>query len=301
MVPPRSARFVSRARRRTGRAHRRIVSGPVLATDPSGSLVLFRFPECQPLPPRCPDDSNIATIKIMSKRCPQLDLALRNVPRWGGCRAGAGRKPTGSAGIRHRPREHFGRPLPMHVTVRVREGVPSLRTVPIVHEIERTFARGCVRQGFRLVHYALQGNHAHLIVEASDRDALGRGMKAVGARLARAVNRIARRSGRVFVDRYHSRLLKSPTEVHRALRYVLLNARKHVGKARVDAMRAVTITFDPSSSARWFDGWKLARDIVMASTRPAAGGKPLVARARTWLLIKGWRRLGLIDPSAVPG
>jgi hypothetical protein len=25
--------------------------------------------------------------------------------------------------------------------------------MPIVHEIERTFAAGCVRPGFRLVHY----------------------------------------------------------------------------------------------------------------------------------------------------
>ena len=253
---------------------------------------------CQPLPPRSPEISNIATFKIVARRSPQLDLDLRNAPRWGGCRARAGRKPTGSAGIRHGSRERFTRPLPMHVTVRMREGIPSLRTVPIVHEIERTFARGCVRPGFRLVHYSLQGNHAHLIVEASDRDALGHGMKAVGARLARAVNRVARRRGAVLADRYHSRLLRSPTEVHRALRYVLLNARKHVGKA---GARLAEIAFDPASSARWFDGWKLAKDLVMACTRPPAGGKPPVARARTWLLSTGWRRLGLIDPSAVPG
>ena len=72
----------------------------------------------------------------------------------------------------------------------MRPDVPSLRNARIVREIERTFGRGsCERPGFRLVHYSLQGNHAHLIVEAQDRDALGRGMKAIGARLARAVNR----------------------------------------------------------------------------------------------------------------
>lgn len=190
--------------------------------------------------------------------------------------------------------------MPTHVTLRVREGLPSLRTLPIIDEIERTFARGCVRPGFRLVHYSLQGNHAHLIVEAQDRDALGRGMKAVGPRLARAVNRIARRSGPVLADRYHSRLLKSPTEVHRALRYVLLNARKHVGKT-ANALRAGRIAFDPASSARWFDGWKLGKTIVTDGTRPAAGGKRPVARARTWLLSKGWRLRGLLHPADVPG
>ena len=48
----------------------------------------------------------------------------------------------------------------------MRDDVPSLRIVPIVREVERTFARGCARAGFRLVHYSLQENHAHLIVEA---------------------------------------------------------------------------------------------------------------------------------------
>lgn len=188
----------------------------------------------------------------------------------------------------------------MHVTLRTREGVPSLRTVAIVDEIERTFARGCVRPGFRLVHYSLQGNHAHLVVEAHDRDALGCGMKAIGARLARAVNRIAGRCGPVLADRYHSRPLKSPTEVQRALRYVLLNTRKHLGKVALWTSSA-RLAFDPASSARWFDGWTVAKHVVMERTRPAAGGKPPVARARTWLLAKGWRMRGLLHPADVPG
>src|SRR4029453_1077985 len=132
--------------------------------------------------------------------------------------------------------------------------VPSLRTVPIVREIERTFRDGCVRPGFRLVHYSLQGNHAHLIVEAQDRDALGRGMKAIGARLARAVNRVARRSGPVVSDRYHARTLATPREVHHALRYVLLNARRHAASTR--ASLPAPTRLDPASSGRWFEGWK---------------------------------------------
>ena len=92
--------------------------------------------------------------------------------------------------------------LPAHVTLRLRADLPSLRTLRVVREIERTFAAGCARPDFRLVHYSLQGNHAHLIVEAHDRDALGRGMMAIGARLARAINRVAERSGRVLADRY---------------------------------------------------------------------------------------------------
>ncbi len=182
----------------------------------------------------------------------------------------------------------------------MRRDVPSLRTVTIVHEIERTFAAGCDRQDFQLVHYSLQGNHAHLIVEATDRDALGRGMKAIGARLARAVNRVAGRSGKVLADRYHHHLLSTPREVHRALRYVLLNARRHSKHAPAAPKRAEEL--DRASSGRWFDGWK--RD-ASASRRVAARAAPAtsppVARPRLWLLTVGWRRHGLLDPSDVPG
>jgi REP element-mobilizing transposase RayT len=202
--------------------------------------------------------------------------------------------------MRHVMRERFRRPLPTHVTLRVRAGVPSLRTVPIVREIERSFAVGCERPGFRLVHYSLQGNHAHLVVEAQDQVALASGMKAIGARLARAVNRVVGRRGPVLADRYHARLLPTPREVHHALRYVLLNARHHVGKARTSLTR--TVRFDPASSARWFDGWKSRMRTAASASEPAAGRVPLpVARARTWLLTTGWRRHGLLDPADVPG
>ena len=174
--------------------------------------------------------------------------------------------------------------------------VPSLRTVSIVREIARTFARGCARPGFRLVHYSLQGNHAHLVVEARDGEALARGMKSIGARLALAVNRVTGRHGPVFAQRYHSHLLRNPREVRNGLRYVLLNSRRHSAAAAGDP----TVCLDPASSGRWFDGWK--REVPNANAGLAARlHRPPVARAKTWLLSIGWRRHGLIDPADVPG
>ena len=194
----------------------------------------------------------------------------------------------------HRSRPTFTS-LPAHVTLRVRAGVPTLRTKRIVREVERSFAKASSRPGFRLVHYSLQRNHVHLIVEARDRGALGRGMMAIGARIARAVNRVLGRSGRVFADRYHLRVLKTPREVRAALRYVLLNARHHARRL------AGKVALDPASSARWFDGWRAkALGGVDCASKGLASMAP-VARARTWLLRRGWRRHGLLDPADVPG
>jgi len=172
----------------------------------------------------------------------------------------------------------------------VRPDVPSLRVPKVLRAFERSLAQSCDRGDFRVVHYSLQSNHVHLLVEAGDRWALARGMIAIGSRLARAVNRVRRRAGPVLADRYHVRPLRTPREVWNALRYVLLNARRHAPEP------GAASGFDVASSAPWFDGWKSGLPDSFASVlrRP-------VARARTWLLAVGWRRHGLIDPDDVPG
>lgn len=238
----------------------------------------------------------------MTRRPSQFVMKLRPTPGWGGWRENAGRKKSPDSGMPHTSRERFSSTVPAHVTVRLLPNLRSLRSKSLVRALERTFVAGCERSTFRLVHYSLLGNHAHLIVEARDREALGRGMKSIGSRLALAVNRVmGRRRGRVLADRYHARLLRTPLEVQRALGYVLLNARRHAAVTARSAVRATGYVLDPASSARWFDGWKqtLAAE---ATTTPANLMKdPAVARARTWLLRIGWRRHGLLDPADVPG
>jgi hypothetical protein len=102
---------------------------------------------------------------------PQQELAFR---RWGGARRGAGRKRTSvRLNVPHRVRRRF-RKGALHVTVRIRREVWNLRTHRCFRALRRAFERGCQRFGFRLVHFSVQGNHAHFIVEAPDAQALGR-------------------------------------------------------------------------------------------------------------------------------
>ena len=228
----------------------------------------------------------------------------------GGPRPGAGRPPQSA----NPPIHHVGRPpvpprYPSHVTLRVRREIPSLRTHGFLRELRASLSKACERRGFRVVHYSVQRNHLHLLVEAAGKQALGRGMKAISARVARAVHRAFGRTGRVLHGRYHLRVLRTPREVRNALAYVLLNARKHW---RERHGTAPPVQIDEASSARWFDGWRQ----TLRSRGPHPGGgpgaegstpgcgplaRPEVARARTWLLSLGWKRHGLIDPAEVPG
>ena len=212
----------------------------------------------------------------------------------GGRRPGAGRKPKGArAGVSHARRPSVSRHQPLHVTLRLARGLPTLRQPALVGAVRDALRAGKERFGLRVVHYSIQRDHVHLIVEATDRRALTRGMHGLDVRIARGINGALGIHGRVLDDRYHARALRTPREVRNVLAYVLLNGRKH-GRVGADA-------WDLASSAVAFDGWRGAapeRDVaaeVLEEIR-ATRAPPTV-----WLLTTGWRRRGLLDPSALPG
>jgi REP element-mobilizing transposase RayT len=173
----------------------------------------------------------------------------------------------------------------VHVTLRARAAVPSLRSGAVFAELARAIACSS-RRSLRVTQFSVQTDHVHLIVEADTPEALTRGLQGLAVRCARAINRAARRQGGVWQHRYHAHHLRTPQEVRRALAYVLLNLRKHLG-----AKPGV----DPRSSGLWFDGW------VPSVSAPVTQGVCPVARSRTWLGAVGWRRAGgAIDPREGP-
>jgi putative transposase len=236
------------------------------------------------------------TTASRKQRGSQLELQLR---RRGGA-PGAGRPPNGEkAGVSHWRRPSLSRHHPVHVTLRVRQGVSSLREHALFGAVRRALAAGKARFGFGLVHFSVQRDHLHLIAEAHDRRALSRGVQGLSIRVARAVNRQLERAGKVFADRYHARALRSPREVRFALRYVLLNARKH-------ARQAVPAGFvDQRSSAPWFEGFSRPLELAFGAREArsewlhASGSRdPPVVAPGTWLLRRGVREF---DVDEVPG
>jgi REP element-mobilizing transposase RayT len=235
----------------------------------------------------------IACLGVMSYEVVMRRQGRFEFRTWGGRRRGAGRKRVAKrAQVPHRKRERVNPRHPILVTTRVEPDVARLRT-DVVYEAIRTALALATKwmnepEPVRFVHASVQANHLHLLVEAASSKALSRAMKGLLVSIAKRLNAIAGRRGRVFADRYHTSMLATPTQVRNGLAYTLLNVRKH-GDDRPNQR------LDPYSSAFALPDWTADGLIDLR-------GAPLpVALPKTWLLIEGWRRAGPISPWARPG
>jgi len=158
--------------------------------------------------------------------------------------------------------------------------LPSLRRKGEYAVLLGCFEKARERFGVRLVQYSVQKNHLHLLVEAKGHQALSRGMQGLMIRMAKGLNRFWSHKGRVFADRFHDRVLKTPREVRNALVYVLHNAKKHGLRMKLG--------MDYFSSGAWFEGWK-------ESFTLHGHARKACSEAKTWLLSVGWRKRGLLS------
>ncbi|HKA87370.1 MAG TPA: transposase [Haliangiales bacterium] len=162
------------------------------------------------------------------------------------------------------------------MTLRAVNGSPNMRNFAVAGEIGKLLKRRARRElPCRVVHFTIQNDHIHMIVEAADRTALSRGIQGLASGIARVVNRTAGCAGGLWRDRYHARALRTPTEVRNCLVYVLRNAAKHGSTAAA---------VDPCSAAAWFDGFA-DRPAMRTDLAP-------VVPPTTWLLSTGWRARG---------
>jgi REP element-mobilizing transposase RayT len=189
-----------------------------------------------------------------------------------------GRPKKAGAGLPHLRRPAVDPRHPHLITIRVRAGTWNLRSQRCFALIVAAFNTAHEREGFRIIHYSVQGNHVHLVVEADDRRAMSNGMRALLISLARRLNRLMKQTGSRFTDRFHERALATPRAVRIALGYVLTNAAKHHGHDLVD----------PYSSGPWFTHWP--ENTQLPRWTPCTG--PPTVSPESWLLRGGWRRAG---------
>jgi REP element-mobilizing transposase RayT len=215
---------------------------------------------------------------------------------WGGARPGAGRKPRGErAGTPHRALQKHRPGEPVLATLRA--SLQPLRTRANFPAIRAAIAEASRREParFRVVHFAVTDDRVHLIVEAADERALSAGMRSVSIRIARSLNQLLDRRGKIWADRWHGRALRTPKDVRRALLYVLANF-------RLRARPAPPPGIDPFSSAAWFDGFRGDAGVPSFAGRPLPDSdeRPPVSPPRSRLLASSWRKQGLIGLSEAP-
>ena len=225
----------------------------------------------------------------------QLDLCLKNAPSHGGARAGAGRKRS-SKFQPHIARPRFQRREPLHLTLRVHAGIPSLRRKDLHRELKWA-VRLARERGLRIVHFSLLSNHVHLIAESRDQRALARQMQSLSISFSKRINALLSRAGAVFRERYHVHVLRTPREVKNALAYVLTNELKHRGgRGRVDLDRyssAIGV-----SEAHWARllGRSWSRLVAFPPWHPDEEAKvhqevaEIAQAPESWLLKTGWLR-----------
>lgn len=234
----------------------------------------------------------------------QLELAKvpkrpsANGRRWGGRRKGAGRKPAAGrkAGSAHRRRTPPRAGAPLHVTLRLRDGLQRLRRRRGYQMVRRAILIANRFDGAWICEISIQHNHLHLIVEATSQPALTRMVRSLAISLAKRINGERGRGGAVFGDRYNAVSLLTPAQVRNALAYVLGNWRRHGEDVRTPGPRRLT---DRYSSGPVFTGWITGPP---SGQLPFPDDGPLPLRtARSWLLREGWKVHGLLSPWERPG
>ncbi|WPU66418.1 transposase [Peredibacter starrii] len=147
----------------------------------------------------------------------QLSLNLYQ-GKSGGRRPGSGRKRIHSKGVAHRIREKVTNRTPLHINFKYRTFIKNKYCLKL---LKRAIINARAH-GLRIIHFSLQSNHVHLIIEAENNDTLTKGMRSLTITFAKGLNK-----GKVQIERYHLHVLKTIKETKHAVQYVLFNQQKH--------------------------------------------------------------------------
>ncbi|MBT3236341.1 MAG: hypothetical protein HN353_10355 [Bdellovibrionales bacterium] len=160
----------------------------------------------------------------MEKCSPQqlpLDLKTRGRPK----KKGDIHK-TSSGKIAHISRPSIDRNNPIHINIRVQEKLPNLRRKSSFKLFTKAVKRARLK-GLRVVHFSLQTNHLHLLVEADSNRQLSSGMRSLLITYSIWINRLLKRQGPLFRDRFNMEVITTPRRMKNLLNYIFKNSAKH--------------------------------------------------------------------------
>ena len=198
----------------------------------------------------------------------------------GGSRRGAGRPRLREKRLAHNARPTLDDKTPSHVTLKFKDDVPNLRCEAFLLEFTRAVQKARAK-GLAVTQFAIESNHIHLLIEVDSNDSLKRGLLSLQGCITWGLRRVFRYFGEVFVDRYHLHVIRSPTEMLRALTYVMFN---HAHHCRLPWFA------DVFSSAFAFAE---LGNFVEKRTHPARWQQEIskaLSQPASWLQVVGWKR-----------
>ena len=158
------------------------------------------------------------------------------------------RKRRRGSGVPHDRREDMKGWV--HVCIKLQRCLPSLRRASEFELLEERFRLVKERFGCKLRQFSVQSDHIHLVIETETTSDLSRYMQGLQIRFAKALNKLWRRTGRVFADRFYASLCHSLQKLRATIRYVLNNGQRH------GAWDPLTNRPDPYSSGPWYVRWR---------------------------------------------
>jgi len=201
-----------------------------------------------------------------------------------------GRPATTFTGARQK-RMGFSKSQALHITLRLRDSLPNLRSRRGAQTVKNAIS-GARKKGLRVIHFSILSNHLHLICEAISSKALFNAMKSFTSRLAisirrwaslRTLYRLDEEGVGIFRGRYHTQIIKTPTQMKQALKYVLLNPAKHFKKAPY---------LDLYSSGVVFSAWKrlIGNELFVSTSMKRLEEKlgEFLSPPELWLTQSGW-------------
>jgi putative transposase len=218
-------------------------------------------------------ESNLRMLEGGLRLHPMKQLEFK---RRGGKRKRAGR-PNVSGTVNHMKRPSVNFKKPLHLTLKLDKRVGTLRTKARLKAFQNNLRRA-KKFELHVLHYTVQFDHIHLMVETPDNDKLSRGMKSLAGRLGRLYSQ---GTGKAFKGRYHLHQLSTPTETKRVYRYIFFNSAKHGGYLQ-----------DDFCSAEHFDGWEHfgAVDDPDVPPEPVNPFPDYLSKPQSWLAKVGWTR-----------
>jgi REP-associated tyrosine transposase len=125
----------------------------------------------------------------------------------------------------------------VHVWWTTQSDVPSLRSPKIARIVKEAITAGADRFGCRVAIYGIARGRLDLVCEADDSEALSRCLQGLSVRIARSVNAVLERDGKLFEDRYRAELLDDSRSLKDALTRIAAATNGEASKPKIRRLR----------------------------------------------------------------